>query len=290
MAEYLLKAALKGVGMGNDFTIRSAGIMAENGSPASALAIKAMEEINPDIARHVSQRITQRLLNSAVAIFCLTEEHRKFLLSNFQRVRGRCFLVKEFTQNGRRDIPDPFFGSLEDYEHIRDEIASAMDSIVKFLSNHRRQGALRISIGNDHGGHGLAMFLIKKLNGRRSNAANILYYGAFSGSEAVDYADYAKRVTADVSSNRSKFGILLCRSGVGMCIAANKVRGIRAANCWNCDVARRAREHNDANILCLGADFVGEREALAVVNAFLTTKFSEGHHVARVNKVTDLEN
>jgi ribose 5-phosphate isomerase B len=290
MAEYLLKVALARAGMAGDFVVCSAGIMADDGSPASALAVRAMEKINPDICRHASQRVTQRLLNTAVAVFCLTEEHRKFLLTNFKKVQGRCFLVKEFTQSGHVDIPDPFFGDIGDYERIRDEIAAAMDSIVKFLSNHRKKGSIKISVGNDHGGHALAMFLLKKLNNRRSNAVDIFYYGAFSPTEAVDYSDYAKRVTADVFSHRSKFGVLLCKSGVGMCIAANKIRGIRAANCWNTAIARRAREHNDANVLCLGADFVTEGTAYAIVNAFLTTKFSGGRHATRVEKVSNLEN
>ncbi|MDR1432744.1 MAG: RpiB/LacA/LacB family sugar-phosphate isomerase [Puniceicoccales bacterium] len=145
----------------------------------------------------------------------------------------------------------------------------------------------KLSIGNDHGGRDLAMSLIRDLE--ETGGVDILYYGAFSRDESVDYPDYAMRVADDVASSKSKFGILVCRSGVGMCIAANKMRGVRAANCWSVEIARLSRAHNDANILCLGADFVDAKDAKEMVQVFLSTEF-EVRHSPRIKKIGKVEN
>jgi protein-tyrosine phosphatase len=134
MAEYLLKDALRQRRLASSFDVRSAGIAADGHSPASILAIEAMKKLNQGIKNHVSKKVTQKFLNSAMAIFCLTEQHREFLLSNFKGIEGKCFLVKEFTGARDRDVLDPFFGSLADYERPRDDIDSAMYSILKFLT------------------------------------------------------------------------------------------------------------------------------------------------------------
>jgi ribose 5-phosphate isomerase B len=145
--------------------------------------------------------------------------------------------------------------------------------------------AMKISIGNDHGGYELAMFLIKYL---QKNDIDIIYYGTFSKENSVDYPDYAERVAKDIASGKSNFGILICRSGIGMCIAANKMHYIRAANCWNVKIAQFSRKHNDANVICLGADFIKTRDARAIVDAFFDTKF-EGRHGQRIEKIAALE-
>jgi protein-tyrosine phosphatase len=133
MAEYLLKAALQKKGMGNAFSVCSAGTMASEKVPANPFAIGVMRNFNPDIGKHLSQKITESLLRSASAIFCLAEDHRNFLISNYKKIEGKCFLVKEFVGDMNKDIADPFGGSFGDYEQIRDEINAAMDSILKFL-------------------------------------------------------------------------------------------------------------------------------------------------------------
>ncbi|MDR3144074.1 MAG: ribose 5-phosphate isomerase B [Puniceicoccales bacterium] len=145
---------------------------------------------------------------------------------------------------------------------------------------------VKLSIGNDHVGHRLALFLIKRL---KDSGANILYYGAFSDDKSVDYPDYAQRVADDIAEARSDFGILVCRSGIGMCMAANKVHNVRAANCWNVEISQLSREHNDANVLCIGADFVKMDIACDIVHIFLETKFSGGRHLKRIRKMADLE-
>jgi ribose 5-phosphate isomerase B len=145
---------------------------------------------------------------------------------------------------------------------------------------------MKISIGSDHGGYKLAMLLIKYLS---KSDMDIFYYGTFSGETSVDYPDYAKCVAKDIASFKSDFGILVCKSGTGMSIVANKVHGVRAANCWSVRIAKLAREHNDANVLCLGANFINAKTAQRILNAFLNTKFAT-RHLKRIEKITILEN
>ncbi|MDR1457532.1 MAG: hypothetical protein LBI47_01625 [Puniceicoccales bacterium] len=136
MAEYLLKAALQKVNLADKFRVCSAGIMATGHDRASDFAIRVMKDLNQDISGHVSQRVTQELLDSATAIFCLAENHRTFLLSNFRGIGEKCFLVREFLDTRDRDIFDPFFGHIDDYRRVCTDIGSAMKSIIKFLASN----------------------------------------------------------------------------------------------------------------------------------------------------------
>jgi ribose 5-phosphate isomerase B len=113
--------------------------------------------------------------------------------------------------------------------------------------------------------------------------------GTNSG-ESVDYPDFARRVAEGVSSGEYDQGLLVCGSGTGMAIAANKVKGVRAAVAWNEDIARLAREHNDANVLSLPARFISEEESAKVVKAFFESDFEGGRHGRRVDKISDIEN
>jgi ribose 5-phosphate isomerase B len=109
-----------------------------------------------------------------------------------------------------------------------------------------------------------------------------------NSEERVDYPDFGAAVGRAVASGESEFGLLVCGSGVGVCIAANKVPGIRAATVHDVTSARLAREHNDANIICLGARFLGEQTATDAVDAFVGASFQGGRHTQRVNKLDDL--
>lgn len=112
--------------------------------------------------------------------------------------------------------------------------------------------------------------------------------GPFSG-ESVDYPDFARRVAEAVASGGARFGVLVCGTGIGMSIAANKVKGIRAAHATTEYEARMARAHNDANVLCIGERVVGLGLGGAIVNAFLSTEFEAGRHAKRVEKIGAME-
>lgn len=139
--------------------------------------------------------------------------------------------------------------------------------------------------GSDHAGLALRGEAVKAA---RAAGYEVEDLGPFSG-ESVDYPDYAKSVAQAVSSGRAKLGILVCGTGIGMSIAANKVKGIRAAHCTSEFEARMARAHNDANVLCLGERVVGLGLGGAIVKAFLETPFEGGRHQRRVDKMKDLE-
>ena len=143
---------------------------------------------------------------------------------------------------------------------------------------------MRIAIGCDHSGLNLKQFVIKLITEAQHSYED---FGCYT-TDSVDYPDIAKKVAEAVTRGFFERGILICGTGIGMSIAANKVKGIRAALCHDAFGARRARQHNNANILCLGA---GEKQGLIpeIVEAFLTSEFESGRHQRRVDKIRDME-
>jgi len=141
-----------------------------------------------------------------------------------------------------------------------------------------------IAIGCDHRGLTLKQFIIKLITEAGHSYKD---FGCYT-TNSVDYHDIAKKVAEAETMGSFEYGILVCDTGIGMSIAANKVKGIRAALCRSASDAQRARQHNDANILCLGAE-VGQGEIPEIVEAFLTSKFEGGRHLRRLNKIKDME-
>ena len=143
---------------------------------------------------------------------------------------------------------------------------------------------MRIAIGSDHRGFHLKQSVLKLIADFNHSYED---FGCYS-TESVDYPDIARKVAKVVAGGDFELGILICGTGIGMCIAANKVRGIRAARCHNAFSASRAREHNDANILCLAAE-EDEEQFPEIIKAFLTSKFEGGRHQIRLDKIKALE-
>ena len=144
---------------------------------------------------------------------------------------------------------------------------------------------MRVALGADHAGFQLKEALKRVLNDMGVEHQD---FGASSAS-SVDYPDYAQAVAQCVAAGEFDRGILVCGSGIGMSIAANKVSGIRAAPIVDTQTARLAREHNDLNILTLGARFIPESRAREIVREFLRTPFEGGRHVRRVDKIHKIE-
>ena len=139
----------------------------------------------------------------------------------------------------------------------------------------------KISIASDHAGFTLKEIIKKKLI---KNKVKVLDFGPFN-KDKVDYPDYAKKVARNISSKKTNMGILVCGSGTGMAMSANKLRKIRAAVCYNSVSTRLSRTHNNANILALGSRLTNKKEALKLVNIFLSTKFEGGRHLRRIRKI-----
>jgi ribose 5-phosphate isomerase B len=146
---------------------------------------------------------------------------------------------------------------------------------------------MRIAIGADHGGYPLNEQVIEEL---RNNGHELNDFGTHDGSIPDDYPDYAVKVGQTVQAGAAEIGILICGSGVGAAVAANKLRGIRAALCGDTYSAHQSREHDDCNVLCLGARITGVELALDIVRAFVAARFTgEERHRRRLAKIEKLE-
>lgn len=144
---------------------------------------------------------------------------------------------------------------------------------------------MNIAVGSDHAG-----FRLKEVVKKHLQSKNIEFkdFGTYS-EQSCDYPDIAKDVAEAVRDGDFEFGILICGTGIGISIAANKIRGIRAALCHDTFSAKAARAHNNANILAMGARVIGEGLCLEIVDAFLNTQFEGGRHQRRVDKIHQLE-
>lgn len=140
---------------------------------------------------------------------------------------------------------------------------------------------MKIAIANDHAGTELKTVLI--------NAFGTAYEWKNFGTDhtdSVDYPDFVHPLAQSVSKQETELGVLICGSGNGVCMTANKHQDIRAALCWNAEIASLARQHNNANVICIPARFLTESEAIEVLKAFLEAKFEGGRHERRVQKIS----
>ncbi len=144
----------------------------------------------------------------------------------------------------------------------------------------------KILIASDHGGVKLKDALVKFLKKLRVNVKDL----GTNSHESVDYPDFGLKVAKEVGKHKNEKGILICKSGIGMAMTANKVKGVRAALVLNKKMAALSRQHNDANILVLGAAFVPGAKAKGIVETWLRTKFEGGRHERRIKKIKDYEN
>lgn len=140
---------------------------------------------------------------------------------------------------------------------------------------------MRISIGSDHAGYELKESVKSHLKEKGYEVDDV----GTSSADSIDYPDYAKKVASSVEDGTSEKGVLVCGSGIGMCMSANRFRGVRAAVLRNDDDATLSRQHNDANVACLGARMTSKDDALHLIDLFFTTSFEGGRHERRVCKI-----
>ncbi|MCP4456693.1 MAG: ribose 5-phosphate isomerase B [Cytophagales bacterium] len=141
---------------------------------------------------------------------------------------------------------------------------------------------MKIAIGGDHAGFGYKSRLVTFL---KNNHHEIVDFGPDTNA-SVDYPDHVHPVAEAIENGETELGVLICGSGNGVAMAANKHQGVRAAICWNRDLATLARQHNDANIICLSARFLAYEYVEGIVNTFLKTNFEGGRHQTRVDKIS----
>src|SRR6185503_8962536 len=289
MAEGLFRHATKGR---NEFRVISAGVGAVDGLPPSEYAVRALRELGIDISKQRSRMLTADLVNEADYIFGMTHSHVDAITLLYPQAAEKTFLLREFDEtleSYENDISDPIGGSYEIYLNCRDQIEQGIASMVKFIEQTSTiQGTERatasktsIAIGADHGGYELKEQIKQHL---QKQGVAVTDFGTGS-KESTDYPDYAQAVARSVAEHQHDYGILVCTSGVGMSIAANKVPGARAALVWDAEMAAMARRHNDANVLCLGGKGTEAEQAPRIVDAFLGTSFEGGRHERRVGKL-----
>lgn len=140
---------------------------------------------------------------------------------------------------------------------------------------------IKIGIGADHAGYEYKEGIREML---KKNGYDIKDYGTYT-SESVDYPDYVHPLAKDIDNEKIDVGILICGSGQGVCMAANKHRAVKAAVCWENDIAVLSRRHNDANVICIPSRFISLELAKEMTNVFLNTEFEGGRHQRRVEKI-----
>jgi len=141
---------------------------------------------------------------------------------------------------------------------------------------------MKILIGNDHAGYSLKLSIIKNLEDKYE----FFDKGSYS-NESVDYPDYASIIAKEIQSEKCDLGILICGTGNGVCMTANKFKGIRAVICWNEEIAKLAKQHNNANIICMPSRFIKVEEAIKIIESFILEKFEGGRHERRIKKINE---
>jgi len=287
MAEALFRHATKGSGK---YKAVSAGLGAIDGQPPSPNAVRVMRELGIDISHQRSQMLTGELVQRADYIFGMTHSHVDAVMLMYPSAAEKTFLLREFDETlheFEKDISDPINGSLDVYLNCRDQIEQGIASMLNFIEQaetHSLQAhpdKVTVAIGADHAGFELKQVIREALARHGLHVSDL---GTVS-KDSTDYPDYAHAVAHAVADGKADLGLLVCSTGVGMSITANKVPGVRAALVFNEDMARLAKAHNNANVLCLGARQTTPEQAHKIVDAFLHAHFEGGRHDRRIHKI-----
>jgi ribose 5-phosphate isomerase B len=170
-------------------------------------------------------------------------------------------------------------------DEIRRLVSVVVDEAMAVKGSDPPQDAATIAVGADHGGYGLKKAIIEHLRGQGLSVHDC----GCTSTDAVDYPDFAHAVANLVGTGVCRWGIIVDGAGIGSCMAANKVPGVRAALCYDLSSARNSREHNHANVLTLGAGLIGAGLARQIVDEWLATPWGSDRHARRVAKITDIE-
>ena len=288
MAEGLFQHATRGR---QDFRVLSAGIGALDGQPPSVHAVRALRELGIDISNMRSRMLTRQLLEEADYVFGMAHSHVDSVNALFPQAVEKTFLLREFDDtldDFEKDIGDPIGGSYETYTYCRDQIEQGIFSMLNFMEQ-TAQGPeaaaaapeSRVALGSDHAGFALKEHLKAHL---QASGVSLVDLGTHT-EETCDYTDFAHAVGEQVAAKRSEFGLLVCATGVGISISANRIPGVRAALVSDESTASLCRRHNNANVLCLGAANTPPELAVKILDLFLSTSFEGGRHERRVNKM-----
>lgn len=266
----------------------SAGTSAAKGWAASEESVIALQEKGIDGRGHQSQPVTRELLKASELIVTMTDRHRQDLIRLDPSSASKIRLMTSFGTGGEaRDIPDPIGLPLDIYRRTRDILeASVADLILTLLEQERaerpaseRLQYMKVAMGADHGGYELKEKIKRTLEKRGMQVVDL----GTNSADSVDYPDFAALVAGAIAEGEAQQGVLICKTGIGMSMAANRFPHVRAALVHDVPSARMARSHNNANVLVLGADATGEIDA--ILEAWTNTAFEGGRHERRVGKI-----
>ena len=291
MAEGLFRKATAGRG---EFRIFSAGLGAVDGQPPTTHSVTAMKEIGIDISAQRSRALTVDLVRQADLILGMTHGHTDTIALLYPPAAEKTFLLREFDETlepYEKDIADPIGGPYEIYVECRDQIEQGIATLLKFMEQHNfltstpampTTKPANFALGADHGGFEMKEAIKQYLQARGLTVAD---FGAKTKDPADDYPDFAQPAAQAVADGRAELGVLCCTSGVGICIVANKIAGVRAGQAENEEDASLMRRHNDANVLCLSGHKTSIEAAKKILEAFIAAKFEGGRHERRVLKM-----
>jgi RpiB/LacA/LacB family sugar-phosphate isomerase len=280
-----------------DLRVMSAGLGALDGMPASDYAVEAVSEKGLDLTRFRSAMLRAEMVQRADFIFTMTRQQQETLQTLYPQAAEKTFILREFEDVApglSKDIQDPIGMPLAAYRRTRDQIEKALDKVIEFIRQTEMQtkktasqmgataaesaSSVRIAIAADHGGIELKQSLKGWLSAQGYACTD---FGTHS-AESVDYPDYAAMVAREVAAGAFDRGVLICKSGIGMSIAANRVPSVRAALVTNEHWARVSREHNNANVIVFSAMDMEPARARNILQIWLATPFEGGRHERRV--------
>ncbi len=308
MAEALFQSLVESRG---DYEVRSAGVSAGTGQAASRETREILRKRDIPLEEFSSRQIDSDLVDWATHIFTMTVGHLAALENLVPAALDKAFLVTEFSADDGlrdRDVSDPIGLGIKAYEETFQSLNAVLPAVLKFIEETSKKPTdqtmekkpvedvslekgsagskssgkevqKKLIIGGDHGGFSLKEFLVEHL---KKVGFQIEDVGSH-GDESVDYPDFAAAVSLGVLSGVYDAGILVCTSGIGMSIAANRFQGIQASLVTDTETAVLTRLHNDSNVLCLSAKDTAPDQASEIVDAWLRTEFSGGRHGRRVS-------
>lgn len=263
----------------NKVEVSSAGILAFSGAPASSMTKEVLAEQGINVINHQSKLVSIKDIQSADLILTMTQQQKERIIELVPSNKNKIFLFKNYV--GRDgDIEDPVSQGKEKY-------LDCMQTITELLNLLLEKLIIKIAIGSDHAGFNLKKYLLEFFKGTFYEFCN---FGTFD-LEPVDYPDLAFKVVSSILKGEFQRGVLICKTGIGMSIAANRFSGIRAALCHNILSAELSRVHNDANVLVLGEKMVDEKLAKEITDVWLQIPFDENtRHKRRIEKIDNLHN
>jgi glycine hydroxymethyltransferase len=310
MAEGLFRKLVDGR---DDYEVLSAGVGAYPGDLMSAHTETLLKEEGIILRDFVSQPLSPELLEVATHVFAMSRSHLRAIEQMFPEAADKTYLASEFSPDDAlrgSDVSDPFGGDLRDYKETRKVLKQLLPTVLAYIdqtfdkptatttdtamhatASHEPAAdstnattVQTIALGADHGGVELKDALVEHF---RSLGKTVHDMGTH-GRESVDYPDYAEAVCARVLSGEVDAGVLVCTTGIGVSIAANRHPGIQAALVNDVATAKITREHNGANVLCLAGSTTQPETAFAIAEAFFATPFAGGRHARRVGKMNSL--